>query len=233
MAGRVVTIDGPSGAGKSTVSRRLAARLGFRYLDTGALYRAVAWSLLESGRKIDEPADVAAAITSLDLAVEPRPDEFVVMVDGKPVGVEVRTSEVSRASSRVSTMAEVRGFLLDYQRDCAEKSDIVAEGRDMGTVVFPGAGLKFWLDAAPEERARRRHLELIGRGETVTYEAVLAATRERDARDRARELAPLRPARDMIVIDATTMSADDVVEDMVSRVGQTWPELKKGLSSVN
>jgi len=229
----VVTIDGPSGAGKSTVSRRLAARLGFRYLDTGALYRAVAWSLLASGRHLDDPADVAAALTALRLAVEPGPDEFVVTVDGRPVGLEVRTPEVSQAASRVSTQAEVRGFLLGFQRRCADISDVVAEGRDMGTVVFPAAGLKFWLDAAPEERARRRHRELIERGETVTYEAVLAATRERDDRDRARELAPLRPARDMIVIDATAMSVAEVVEDMASRAGQTWPELKKGLSSVN
>ncbi len=233
MAGRVVTIDGPSGAGKSTVSRRLAVRLGFRYLDTGALYRAVAWSLLASGRDLEDPSEVAAAVGGLDLAVEPGPDEFVVTVDGRPVGLEVRTSEVSQASSRVSTQAEIRRFLLGYQRHCAEMSDIVAEGRDMGTVVFPTAGLKFWLDAAPEERARRRHQELIERGEAVTYEAVLAATRERDDRDRSRQLAPLRPARDMIVIDTTAMSVDEVVEDMASRAGETWPELKKRLSSVN
>jgi cytidylate kinase len=230
---RVVTIDGPSGAGKSTVSRRLAAVLGFTYLDSGALYRALAWSLLESGRDIDDPADVEAALGSLDLAVDPRPDEFIVMVDGRPVGIEVRTSEVSQASSKVSTMAQVRRFLLGRQRDCAELADIVAEGRDMGTVVFPEAAVKFFLTARDEVRARRRYLELIEQGRSVNFETVLADTRRRDHRDENREIAPLRPAPDMTVIDASDLNVDQVVRRLVPAVIRRWPEYKKVLSTLD
>jgi cytidylate kinase len=227
---RVVTIDGPSGAGKSTVSRRLAAVLGFTYLDSGALYRALAWSLLESGRDINDPAAVTAALTNLDLAVDPRPDEFIIMVDGRPVGIEVRTSEVSQASSKVSTLPQVRRFLLGYQQDCAERTDIVAEGRDMGTVVFPGAGVKFFLTAKDEVRARRRYLELIEQGRNVNYGTVLADTRQRDHRDEHREIAPLRPAPDMTVIDASDLTVDQVVRRLVQGVIRRWPQYKKVLS---
>jgi cytidylate kinase len=230
---RVVTIDGPSGAGKSTVSRRLAGVLGFSYLDSGALYRAVAWSLLDRAVDLDDPGRVETALPGVAVTVRPRPGVFEVLVDGRPAGARLRTPAVAQAASRVSVWPAVRRHLLGLQRDCAEAADVVAEGRDMGTVVFPGAGVKFFLNARVEVRARRRFLELTGQGRDVTYEDVLAAARERDHRDENRAEAPLRPGPDMTVIDASDLNVDQVVRRLVEIVCRTWPDCKKVLSSLD
>ncbi len=230
---RVVTIDGPSGAGKSTVSRRLAEVLGFSYLDSGALYRAVAWSLLDRAVDLDDPRRVEAALPGTALTVRPRSGAFEVLLDGRPAGDRLRTPAVAQAASRVSVWPAVRRHLLGLQRDCAEAADVVAEGRDMGTVVFPGAGVKIFLTASAEVRARRRFLELVEQGQKVTYEAVLAATRERDHRDQNRDVAPLRPAPDMTPIDASELTVDQVVRRLVEIVSFTWPQYKKVLSSLD
>jgi len=223
----VITIDGPAGAGKSTVSRRLAERLGYTYLDTGALYRTVAL------RALEDPA-LARALTGAGPAaagVGPRLGDLTrsldirfgeggtrVWVGGREVSREIRTPEISQAASRVSAVPEVRAALLDLQRRLASGGGVVVEGRDAGTVVFPGAGIKFYLTADVACRARRRAEELRARGAAVDLAATRRAIEERDARDRGRAVAPLRRPEGAVEIDSGPLTADQVVERMVEVV---------------
>ncbi|KMY66514.1 hypothetical protein AAU61_15265 [Desulfocarbo indianensis] len=215
----VVTIDGPSGAGKSTVSRRLAAELGFAYLDTGALYRAVglAASVQGMARETSE-AVIAAWLTRVDITAKPERGRFVVYLEDRDVEAFIRNEEIGGIASRLSAMAPVRGFLLSLQRRAGQAGDLVAEGRDMGTVVFPQAQVKFFLTAQDAERARRRYEELKPGRPELTLAQVAGDLAARDGRDQGRSLAPLTPARDAVVIDSSKIGVEEVLALMLARV---------------
>lgn len=219
----VITIDGPSGAGKSTVSRRLAADLGFAYLDTGALYRAVALAATVNGMAEEKnEAVISAWLTRVDIAAKPEQGRFVVYLDDSDVEPFIRNEEIGGVASRLSAMAPVREFLLNLQRSAGEAGNLVAEGRDMGTVVFPSAEVKFFLSADDSERARRRYEELKPIDPGVTIESVEKDMALRDQRDAGRNLAPLAPARDAVIIDSTNIEVDQVVAEM-----KKWVDLAK------
>jgi cytidylate kinase len=209
----IVTIDGPSGVGKSTISRKVAAALGFTYLDTGAMYRGVALYLQDQGVDITDESAVAASLDSLTLELQPARDEnsdVCVLVCGKDVSTAIRTPEMSMTASAISKLGVVRKKLTHMQQDIGRKGNIVAEGRDTGTVVFPKAAHKFFLDAQPQERAHRRVLQLREKGEQVDEQEILALTLERDKNDRERDLAPLCQAEDALAIDTTFIDIDEV-----------------------
>ncbi|MFO0888163.1 MAG: (d)CMP kinase [Isosphaeraceae bacterium] len=210
----VVTIDGPAGAGKSTAARRLAARLGWRFLDTGAMYRAVTLAALRSGVDLRSEPELAALADRLRVELQPG----AVLLDDEDVTEAIRDHEVTRSSRFIADCPGVRGRLMQWQRAFADQGDTVTEGRDQGTLVFPDAIRKFFVTASDEERARRRLAELRDRGQDVTYEKVLEDQRARDARDRSREIAPMKPAADAEVIDTTDLTLDQVVEELARRV---------------
>jgi len=224
MSGRaqpVIAIDGPVGAGKSTVARALAQALRFTYLNTGAMYRAVAIAARERGIDPAEPA-LADRLAAMLEAVAIAFDGERVLLDGRDVSGEIAAPAMSDLASRLSTVAVVRARMREAQRAAGRDGGIVMEGRDIGTAIFPDAEFKFFLTAAVEVRARRRCDELVAKGEQVTLAEVLAQLRERDRRDQERELAPLRRAADAIEIDASTLSVKQVVDIMKSRVDQSW-----------
>ena len=202
----IVTIDGPSGVGKSTVARRVADLLGFSCLDTGAMYRAVALKAVEAGVDPRDSASLRRLLSATAVEFSP---EGRVFLDGREVSELIRTEKMSSLSSELAELAEVREFLIGIQRKIGERGNIVAEGRDMGTYVFPGAKHKFYLDAAVAERAKRRFLQ-DNRGD-VPLPDVEAELRRRDRRDTLRAENPLRPAPDAVVMDTTRMSAEDVI----------------------
>jgi cytidylate kinase len=204
----IVTIDGPAGAGKSTIARTLAQRLGFRFLDTGAMYRAVAWAAME--RRHDWAQAEALVVLAGELRLDV--DEQHVAVDGRDVTREIRTPEVTAATHYAANNPGVREILVEQQRRAAGNDDIVTEGRDQGTVVFPHAECKIYLTASPEERARRRTKELVSRGQSTTVEEVLAAQNRRDASDSSREVGPLVPASDAIEVATDGLSPDEVLD---------------------
>lgn len=217
----VVTIDGPAGAGKSTVARRVAAELELGYLDTGALYRTVALAASERGLSLEDGPALGLLASGLD--VEMPAGGAKVLLEGRDISSEIRTPAISQAASRVSALPEVRSALVTLQRAAARPPGTVAEGRDMGTVIFPEADLKVFLDADAEERARRRTVELQARAgesaelerEGVNQEQVKREILERDQRDRSREVAPLAAADDAMVVDSTGLSVDAVVATVV------------------
>ncbi len=205
---RVVTIDGPAGAGKSTVARRLADRIGWRLLDTGAMYRAVALAAIRAG--VDLTSDEALGRLVESVAVELPPGR--VLLDGEDVSDLIRSVEVTRSTRHPADSPSVRRRLVAWQREFAgSEREVVTEGRDQGTIVFPDAFRKFFLTATDEERARRRLAEFDARGEPVGFEEVLRDLRDRDAQDSARAIAPMRPADDATVVDTTGMDLDRVV----------------------
>jgi CMP/dCMP kinase len=213
----VIAIDGPVGAGKSTVARHLAEMLGFEYVNTGAMYRAVAVAARAAGIGDGDPG----AERKLDALLGLARIEFSdgrIMLDGRDVSLEIGSPEMSESASRLSTLGVVRARMRELQRAAGERGGVVMEGRDIGTAVFPDAEYKFFLDASAEVRAERRWRELAARGVTVSCEEVLAQLIERDRRDRGRELAPLMPAPDAIVVDASGMSVEEVVTLMAQRV---------------
>jgi cytidylate kinase len=219
----VVAIDGPAGAGKSTVARRLATRLGFTLVDTGALYRSVALAALRVGVEWDDEDGVTAVARRIvaSRALELLPDEekgVRVRLDGEDVSDAIRVAAMGMGASRVSAMAGVREALFHLQRLAGEQGGVVLEGRDIGTVVFPDAEVKFFLTASPEVRARRRYDELVERGQRVDYDATLEDVRARDQNDTMRLIAPLRQAEDATLIDSSARAIDEVVEEMAQKV---------------
>jgi cytidylate kinase len=202
----VIAIDGPAGAGKSTLARGLARALGFTYVDTGAMYRAVAWKALERGVPLDSPVALARLAAQMDIVFKPKKGGQEIIVDGVAVGATLRTPEVTQVASVVATVPGVRRALVQRQRDLGRGGRVVMEGRDIGTVVFPRANIKFFLEASPQERARRRYEEIKKKGEEIPLAVLAAAIRRRDNKDRSRTKSPLRPAKDAIRIDSTGLS---------------------------
>ena len=205
-----IAIDGPGGAGKSTIARRAAAELGFVYVDTGAIYRAVACAALSRGIDPSDEAAVSALLPSLQLELRWTEDGVQhVWLNGADISSELRTPAVSTAASRVSALPVVRQFLLEQQRVVARTHDVIMDGRDIGTVVLPDADLKIYLTASAEERARRRCLELSERGTPKAYEEVLREINERDYQDMHRDIAPLREAADAVHFDTSKLSFEE------------------------
>jgi len=214
----IVTIDGPSGAGKSTISQTLAANLGYAYLDTGAMYRAVGLQMERSGLDGDDTAALGQLLAKIDLQLKADGGETRVFLDGEDVSGLIRTPEMSMVASRVSAIPAVREKLTQLQREIGNRGQIVAEGRDMGTVVFPQAAWKFFLDATPAERARRRVLQLREKGQQVDEQETLRLIVERDRADSSRALAPLIPAKEALIVDSSKMTIDEVVSLMKEQV---------------
>ncbi len=212
----VVAIDGPAGAGKSTVARALANRLGYTFLDTGALYRTVA--LVAKRRQISwaDGPQLGALAKNLGIVFTQGVERPRIMADSEDVTDEIRRPEISEGASQVSALPEVRAGLLDMQRRVASRANVVAEGRDVGTVVFPAAQAKFFLVANPEIRARRRTMELQAAGRAAVFADVLAEMQTRDARDSGRAVAPLRRADDAVEIDSSLATPDEVLERMIA-----------------
>lgn len=209
--GIVVAIDGPAGAGKSTVSKRLAAELGYRLLDTGALYRSVALVARDRDIAWDDEAGLARIAEALDITFRMREGVNRVFVEGRDVSTAIRTPEMSDGASQVSALPAVRAGLLKLQRSIGAQGCVIAEGRDIGTVVFPDAGAKFFLTADEGARAERRHKELALVDPSVDLRATAAEMRQRDERDSQRKVAPLRPAEDAVRVDSSGMTIEEVV----------------------
>lgn len=210
----LITIDGPAGAGKTTVSRSLAAKLGYRYVDTGALYRTIAFVALEKKVDLEDALALEKLFPELDIRLETSANGSPKLINsGQDITALVRSPEVSMAASKISAISSVREYLFGLQKNLGKEKDAVFEGRDMGTVVFPEADLKFFLDADIDARAGRRFADL---GGNHPLDEIREDIRKRDENDRNREIAPLRQAEDAIFIDSTSMSVDEVVEFMAS-----------------
>jgi len=208
----VVTVDGPSGAGKGTLCMLLANKLGFHLLDSGAIYRVLALAAIHHGVDLESEDALVPLATHLDVQFVAEGDLVKVILEGEDVSGELRKEETGMAASKVAALPRVREALLRRQRAFAEGQGLIADGRDMGTVVFPQAMAKIFLDASAQERAQRRLKQLQGKGLDVKFDDLLREIQERDDRDRNRPVAPLRPAEDALLLDSTTMSIDEVVE---------------------
>ena len=206
----VVTVDGPAGAGKSTVARRVAKHVGIRYLDTGALYRAIAYYLDKKNIPAEENEDLSRAVALINV----RLDNGAVFVNDENVTESIRSTRVDGVVSSYAALRTVRDSLLDMQQSQANYGDLIVDGRDTGTVVFPKADVKFFLTASAEARAERRYRELLKKGEAVVYKEILARIHERDRSDRNREIAPLREPKGAIHVDTSQMSEDEVVNEL-------------------
>lgn len=214
----VITLDGPSGSGKGTVSQRLATELGWHYLDSGAIYRALAHAASQAG--VTDPAEAAEMARGLQLSFRPAADGgAAVLLDGLDISDAIRTEECGAVASRLAADPQVRAALLQRQRDFRQPPGLVADGRDMGTVVFPDATHKIYLTASAEVRADRRYKQLKTKGINDSIARLLKVIRERDARDEGRETSPLKPAADAIVLDTSDLSLDEVIDVVRRKVG--------------
>ncbi len=217
----IITIDGPSGVGKSTISRKVATHYGFTYLDTGAMYRAVAWYLQTNDLAIDDISAVEAALKQISIELLPAKnenDDVGVLLNGVNISSLIRTPDISMLASAVSAIPAVRKKLTAMQQQLGKQGKVVAEGRDTGTVVFPAARYKFYLDASAHARSGRRALQLKKRGEAVDEEKLLEMTITRDRQDSEREIAPLKKAENAVLIDTTQLSIDQVFETITEMI---------------
>jgi len=213
-----IAIDGPSGAGKSTVGRALARRLGYLYIDTGAMYRAVALKVKEKALVLRDESKLSALVSSLHITFAGKGKETAVLCNGKDVTKAIRSPEMSRLASDISRKKVVREALVRKQREMGMGGGVVLEGRDIGTVVFPDAEIKFYLDADTEERGKRRFKELVEKGMKVDFKDTLEEVKNRDHRDMNRAISPLRKAADALFIDSTGRTVEEIVEEMVQWV---------------
>ena len=218
MSVLIIAIDGPSAAGKSTLAKRLAQDLGFTYLDTGGMYRALALKVLREGIDISNDESVTELIGRTDIDLVATDGKLKVLLDGEDVSHEIRTPEVSQTASKASALKVVRRWMLVLQRGFGRRGNVVAEGRDIGTVVFPDAEVKIYLDATVQERARRRVEELRKAGRQVSLDETLREMGERDKRDSERDLAPLRKANDAIAIDCTSLDAEALAQRVMQQI---------------
>jgi cytidylate kinase len=218
--GLIIAIDGPSGAGKSTAARSLAKRLGYLYIDTGAMYRAVALKVKAGAVSPEDDQTLSMLASTLRISLIPAEDGIRVLCNGEDVTEAIRSPEISRLASDISKRKGVREALVRMQREMGKGGGVVLEGRDIGTVVFADADVKFYLDADPEERAKRRFKELLERGVEVNFQETLEEVKKRDHNDINRILSPLRKAKDAFCINSTQHSAEEVVEEMVRIIFQ-------------
>lgn len=214
----IIAIDGPSGAGKSTLAKRLAKELGFTYLDTGAMYRALALKVLREAVDLADDARLTELVRSTEIDLREEGGRIEVLLDGRDVATEIRTPEVSQMASKASALKIVRQRMLELQRAMGRRGSVVAEGRDIGTVIFPEAEVKIFLDASARERARRRYDELKAAGRDVDFEETFREMEERDKRDSERDLAPLRRADDALLIDSSNAGAEAVAAMALARI---------------
>ena len=214
-----IAIDGPAGAGKSTIARRVAQELGYLYVDTGALYRAIALHMLRAGKNPAAPEEVIPQLEAVEVSLRYVGGEQQVLLGVENVSESIRTPEVAAASSKVSAIPQVREFLLSLQRDIAEQNDVVMDGRDIGTVVLPHAQVKIFLTASLEERARRRWKELLEKG-SADFDTVLADVKKRDEQDSNRAIAPLVQAPDAVLVDTTGNTLEQSVNRMLTVIGE-------------
>ncbi len=214
----VITIDGPSGSGKGTISHAVARELGFHFLDSGALYRVLAYAARQRGIALDDEAALAELAGKLDIHFPADGENDAVLLDGESVGDEIRTEAAGAGASQVAALPAVRRALLQRQRNFRQPPGLVADGRDMGTVVFPDADAKFFLTASAEERARRRYNQLKEKGKESPYDTILADIRARDERDSGRSVAPLKPAEDAEIIDTTSLDIPTTVARVLGTV---------------
>ncbi|NWF93435.1 MAG: (d)CMP kinase [Syntrophaceae bacterium] len=226
-----IAIDGPSGAGKSTVARSLAARLGYIYIDTGAMYRAVALKARERAIAPGDEDRLARLASEISISFVSKGEEIRVFCEGEDVTEAIRLPEISRLASEISKERGVREALVQKQREMGSKGRVVLEGRDIGTVVFPNADVKFYLDADIEERGRRRFNELVQKGVQVDFEETLQEVKQRDREDMARVHSPLRKAEDAVVIDSTSLSVEEVVEEMARIVEERMKGFDLGVTN--
>lgn len=216
-----IAIDGPAGAGKSTIAKAAAKAVGFIYVDTGALYRSVAYYAISKGADVDSPEAVTALLPEITPELRFIDGSQHVFVGGEDVSDKIRTPQVSMGASAVSAIPAVREFLFDLQKKIAAENNVIMDGRDIGTVVLPNADLKIFLTASAEERARRRHTELTEKGESVTFESVLADVNQRDYNDSHREIAPLKQAEDAVLCDTTELDLSQATEKVISLINET------------
>jgi cytidylate kinase len=218
----IIAIDGPSGAGKSTLGKMLAKKLGLLYLDTGAMYRAVALSAMRKNVVFEDRETIADIAGDARIELVGEPDSLKVLLDGEDVSTEIRSLDVAQAASIVSTVSEVRRVMVEHQRSIGQTAPngCVLEGRDIGSVVFPDADIKFFLTAKPDARARRRYEEDKSKGRVTTYEQTLAEINERDERDVSRIDSPLTIAEDAVVIDTSELDLSEVFEQMVTKINE-------------
>jgi len=214
----IIAIDGPSGAGKSTLAKRLAKEMGFIYLDTGAMYRALALKVLRQAVIVADDGRLDRLVDDTEIDLRDRDGKLEVLLDGEDVGAQIRTPEVSQMASKVSALKKVRSRMLELQREMGQRGSVVAEGRDIGTVIFPQAQVKIYLDASPGERARRRYQELKAAGRQVDLSATLREIEERDKRDSERDIAPLCKADDALLVDSSNFDAEQVAALVINQV---------------
>lgn len=218
MPDKVIAIDGPSASGKSTVARKVAARLGYKYVDSGALYRGLAWKVTASGLDPADPVAVMGAMLQMKVEFRVENEAVRYRINGYEPRDEIRTEKVNDSVSLVAAMPEVRSKVTEWLRAMTRFGNLVMEGRDIGTVVFPVALAKFYLDASPEERARRRHAELKSESAPTDVGRVMVSLTNRDQRDSGRKTAPLKLAEDAQVVDTTGLNIDQVVDEIVRRL---------------
>lgn len=210
-----VAVDGPAGAGKSTIAKAAAKELGFIYVDTGALYRAIAYNAVTSG-VIDDTQKIIDMLADTNVELKYVDGVQAVYLNGDDVSAYIRTPEISMGASKVSAIPQVREFLLNLQRDIAQKNNVIMDGRDIATVVLPNADVKIFLFASPECRAQRRYLELIEKGENVTLEDVLEDVNKRDYQDSHREIAPLKPSEDSVMADTSKLTLEESIQLIIN-----------------